>query len=66
MKTIGRDAAWLLVGCFLALAINESFGRGSNENDEQKWQRIEANKIARRAIEHKYEACMSQCRQQCK
>jgi hypothetical protein len=63
--SIGRDAAWLLVGCFVALAIQDAFPQGKTF-DEKKWERLEAQREMRSAIERKYEACYSQCRESCK
>jgi hypothetical protein len=60
---MGRDAAWLLVGCVFALTIQEVFPK---TYDEKKWERLEAQREMRRAIERKYEACASQCREACK
>ncbi len=35
------------------------------ETDEQKWKRLEQNREARRVIERKFEACVTQCREGC-
>lgn len=61
---MGRDAAWLLIGLFTALWIQDTFA--ARESDEQKWERLAKQKEQRRAIEFKYESCMSQCRKTCK
>jgi hypothetical protein len=60
---LGYEAGLIIVGCVLALMIQEAFAK---TYDEKKWEAFNQNRAERRAIERRYESCVRQCRETCK
>lgn len=58
-----RDLALVVLGVLLSMTFGFAFPKTA---DEIKWEKIEANKVLRRAAEARYEGCVRQCMGGCK
>lgn len=61
-----KQAAVFLCGLVFGITVVIAWPAESKTYDERKFERLAKHRELRRANERRYEACMTQCREQCR